>query len=134
MRVKLFAAVLFVFFSSSAFAGHQRTYRGWGSDSEIDVQVLGTEVRTKEKLLFLDLKDHYYAVVELSQCSPKVKVNSKIKGTWLKGRMRFEHPGTINGGPFYLADKTFCEVQIVVSTLKQKQQWELIFNPRIPNL
>lgn len=129
-----FIATVLMFFATLAFAdGPKRQYRGWGSDFYIDAQIIGMEINSKEKLLFLDLKD-YYAVIELSQCSPDVRVNPKVKGTKIKGGIRFEYPGTIDGGPFYLADSTFCEVQITVSTSKQKQEWEQIFMPRIPKL
>lgn len=73
-------------------------------------------------------------MIELSQCSPDVRVNPKVKSTNIKGRIRLEHPGTIDAGPFYLADSTFCEVKITVGTSKQKQEWEQIFTPRIPKL
>lgn len=70
-------------------------------------------------------------VIELASCVPDIKVNSKTRGSKIVGKVRYENPGTMSSGPFFLANDTLCDIDIVVSDRQQKLEWEKLTSLRV---
>ena len=94
----------------------------WGFDTTLNnVQVEDYYIDSDTKFLFLDLRGYSYMVIELKSHTPVIIVNPrKVKGTFVRGLVKYEEPGTIQKGPFFLAKK----VDILVSDRQQKLAWE----------
>lgn len=125
-RLPLILAILLVF-TNLTFA--QKKERKSESAKKVKAQITYSYITSDTKILFLGLQNDTYLVVELLVCSPTISVNSRINGPSLvHGKANYQHYGTINQGPFYLADETLCKIEIIVKNRKQKLDWEAKIN------